>query len=34
MRSQVWWRFYSGGKKCPKMCLEINWSAKNAVTQA
>ena len=26
MRSYTWWRFYFRGKKCPKMCLKINWS--------
>ena len=27
-RALTWWRFYFHGKKCPKMCLKINWSVK------
>ena len=28
MGLQIWWRFYFRRKKCPKMCLKINWSVK------
>ena len=28
MRYKTWWRFYFRWKKCPMMCLKINWFVK------